>query len=167
MAKPRFWEDSQKSHQIVNQLKTLKAYLQPWEEVYNKHKELAEFVHILHEKDSDLIADINKNIDALSQGLAQLEFKTLLSHKFDHCNAILSINAGAGGTEACDWAGMLFRMYSRFAENHGYLVKTIDILPGEEAGIKNITLFIEGELGLFSKIINFYRSKPCMKMLRI
>ena len=145
MAKPRFWEDSQKSHQIVNQLKTLKAYLQPWEEVYNKHKELAEFVHILHEKDSDLIADINKNIDALSQGLAQLEFKTLLSHKFDHCNAILSINAGAGGTEACDWAGMLFRRYSRWVEKKGYKFKSTDMLLGEEAGIKNITLLINGE----------------------
>ena len=145
MAKPGFWEDSQKSHQIINQLKTLKANLEPWEEIYNKHKELVEFVHILHEEDADLITDVNKNLDIVSEDLARLEFKTLLSHEFDHCNAILSINAGAGGTEACDWAGMLFRMYSRWVEKKGYKFKSTDMLLGEEAGIKNITLLINGE----------------------
>ena len=74
-----------------------------------------------------------------------MEFKTLLSGKFDPNSAIFSINAGAGGTESCDWASMLFRMYSRFAEHSGYTVKTIDLLPGEEAGIKNATILIEGE----------------------
>ena len=145
MAKPGFWEDSQKSTQIINQIKTLKADLQPWEEVYNKHNELVELFSILEEGDSDLIVDINKNLSALSQHLDQLEFRALLSGKFDHCNAILSINAGAGGTEACDWAGMLFRMYSRWAENRGYKSKSTDILWGEEAGIKNVTFLIQGE----------------------
>ncbi|MFC1658927.1 peptide chain release factor 2, partial [Candidatus Omnitrophota bacterium] len=73
------------------------------------------------------------------------EFRTLLSGEFDCCNAILSINAGAGGTEACDWVAMLLRMYSRWAEKKGYKSKTTDLLPGEEAGIKNVTLLIEGE----------------------
>ena len=144
MAKPGFWEDSQKSIQVINQIKTLKTFLQPWEELYHKHKELAELVHILDQKDTDLIADINKNLDALSAGLAQLEFKALLGGEFDHCNAILSINAGAGGTEACDWAGMLFRMYSRWAEKKGYKFRSTDLLLAEEAGIKNITLLIQG-----------------------
>jgi peptide chain release factor 2 len=106
---------------------------------------LFELVHILDEKDADLIADINKNLDALSKGLARLEFRTLLSGEFDHCGAILSINAGAGGTEACDWAGMLFRMYSRWAEKRGYKFRSTDRLLGEEAGIKNITFIIQGE----------------------
>jgi peptide chain release factor 2 len=77
--------------------------------------------------------------------LDKLEFKTLFSEEFDKNNAILSINAGAGGTESCDWVNMLLRMYNRWAENHGYGVKTIDILIGEEAGIKNVTALIEGE----------------------
>jgi peptide chain release factor 2 len=74
-----------------------------------------------------------------------LEFKSLLGGEFDKYNAILSINAGAGGTEACDWAGMLLRMYLRFAEDKGFVTKTTDILMGEEAGIKNVTVLIEGE----------------------
>ncbi|MBM3246768.1 MAG: peptide chain release factor 2, partial [Candidatus Omnitrophica bacterium] len=75
----------------------------------------------------------------------KLEFQALLGGELDKNSAILSINAGAGGTESCDWAQMLLRMYSRYAENHGYAVKTIDVLFGEEAGIKNVTLLIEGE----------------------
>jgi peptide chain release factor 2 len=145
MVIPGFWEDSQKSNQIVNQIKTLKASLQPWEEVHVKYEELAELIHILDEKDTDLIADIDKNLATLSQDLARLEFRVLLSGEFDHCNAILSINAGAGGTEACDWAGMLFRMYSRWAERKGYKSKSTDLLLGEEAGIKNVTFLIQGE----------------------
>ena len=145
MAKPQFWGDSQKSIQVINQIKSLKASIQPWQELYHKHKELAEFFHVLDEKETDLITDINKSLDSLSEGIAQLESRTLLSEEFDHCNAILSINAGAGGTEACDWVGMLFRMYSRWAEKRGYKFKPTDLLSGEEAGIKNITLMIEGE----------------------
>lgn len=145
MSKPGFWEDNQKSIQIINQIKILKASLHPWEELAHKHKELSELAGITEKKDKDLIAEINKGLGELSQGLAQLEFKTLLSQEFDHCNAILSINAGAGGTEACDWAGMLFRMYSRWAEKRGYKSRSTDLLLGEEAGIKNITLLIQGE----------------------
>jgi len=145
MKKPGFWEDSQKSTQIINQIKAFKAAVEPWEEFSNKYRELAELNSLLDEKDADLIADINKDLDTLCEGLARFEFRTLLSNEFDHCNAILSINAGAGGTEACDWAGMLFRMYSRWIEKKGYKSRTTDLLAGEEAGIKNITFIIEGE----------------------
>ncbi len=145
MAEQEFWQDSQESAQVVSRVKSLKSSVEPWQKLYNKHKDLVEFVHILDEKDSDLIADINKDLDALVQRLADLEFRTLLSEEFDHSSAILSINAGAGGTEACDWAGMLFRMYSRWAERKKYRLRTTDVLFGEEAGIKNITFLIEGE----------------------
>ena len=145
MSSPEFWAESQKSIQVINQIKSLKASIQPWDELSHKHQELAELFHILDEKEIDLIADMNKDLDRLSRGLAQLELRTLFSEEFDHCNAILSINAGAGGTEACDWAGMLFRMYSRWAEKRGYKSRSTDLLSGEEAGIKNITFFIEGE----------------------
>ena len=145
MAKPQFWEDSQKSSQIVHQVKVLKAIIQPWEQAFQKYKELAELASILQDKDKELMIDINKNLDILFQDIDRLEFKTILSGEFDHCSAILSINAGAGGTEACDWAGMLFRMYSRWAEARDYKARSTDLLPGEEAGIKNVTFLIQGE----------------------
>lgn len=145
MASPDFWEDNAKSVQVVNQIKSLKAAVCPWEELHSKYKELRELFSILEDKDKDLIADINKTTDKLLQDLEKLEFRTLLSGEFDHCNVIMSINAGAGGTEACDWAGMLFRMYSRWIEKKGYRYKSTDLLVGEEAGIKNITFLIEGE----------------------
>ena len=97
------------------------------------------------EEDKDLITDLSRSIETLLSGVERLEFNTLLSQEFDKNSAILSINAGAGGTESCDWVKMLLRMYTRFAENHGYKVKTIDMLPGEEAGVKNVTLLIEGD----------------------
>jgi peptide chain release factor 2 len=92
-----------------------------------------------------LIVDLERNIKLLLADIEKLEFKTLLGQEFDKNNGILSINAGAGGTESCDWVAMLLRMYTRWAENRGYNVRTLDVLFGEEAGIKNVTLLIEGE----------------------
>jgi len=140
-----FWEDTEKSTKTVRQLKKLKGAVEPWELVAKKYQELQELANILLAEDKELISDLTRNIDILVSELDKLEFKTLLAGELDHSSAILSINAGAGGTESCDWVSMLFRMYSRFGEKHGYNVKTIDILPGEEAGIKNITALIEGE----------------------
>ena len=88
-------------------------------------------------------SEIIKNVDLLLSDVERLEFKTLLSGELDPASAILSINSGAGGTESCDWAGMLFRMYTRFAERRGWKVKLTDVLYGEEAGIKNVTILVE------------------------
>ena len=145
MAQPGFWNDEQNSAKVVKQLKALKSTVEPWEAAFHKYGELRELADILKDQDKELIADLTKNTVVLFNEVDKLEFKTLLGAEFDKNNAIFSINAGAGGTESCDWASMLFRMYSRFAENHGYNIKTIDILVGEEAGIKNITALIEGE----------------------
>jgi peptide chain release factor 2 len=145
MAHPGFWNDEQNSAKVVKQLKTIKSAVEPWEATFHKYQELKELADILKEQDKELIADLTKNTELLVKDVDKLEFKTLLGDEFDKNNAILSINAGAGGTESCDWASMLFRMYSRFAESRGYSVKTIDMLFGEEAGIKNITALIEGE----------------------
>ena len=101
-------------------------------------------VPLLKEDDQDLVLDLTRNAASLIEIIDKLEFQVLLGGTFDKNSTILSINSGAGGTESCDWAGMLLRMYSRFAESRGYSVKTIDILAGEEAGIKNVTLLIEG-----------------------
>jgi len=145
MGNPGFWNDEQNSTKVVKQLKSLKSAVEPWEESYHKYQEFKELADILKDQDKELITDLVKNAELLTAALDKLEFKTILGGEFDKNSAILSINAGAGGTESCDWAQMLFRMYSRFAESRGYSIKTTDVLFGEEAGIKNITALIEGE----------------------
>lgn len=144
MSKEGFWNNAECAAGIVKELKNLKSTVEPWELAYKKYQELTELIPLLKENDQDLVLDLTRNTTSLIGIIDKLEFQVLLGAPFDKNSTILSINAGAGGTESCDWAGMLSRMYSRFAENHGYSVKTIDILPGEEAGIKNVTLLIEG-----------------------
>lgn len=145
MSQPGFWDNQENSARIVKQLKSLKIAVDSWQAISDKYEELAELVDILKAEDKELIDNLKRSFDELLVEVYALEFKTLLSGKFDKSNTILSINAGAGGTESCDWVSMLFRMYSRWAESKGYQAKTIDILFGEEAGIKNITVLIEGD----------------------
>jgi peptide chain release factor 2 len=140
-----FWNNQENSTKVVKQLKSLKTSVEPWETAFNKFQELKELAEILNAEDKGLTADLLQNIELLLKQTGQLSFQVLLGGEFDKNNAILSINAGAGGTESCDWVSMLLRMYSRWAENKGYRVKMIDTLFGEEAGIKNTTLLIEGE----------------------
>ncbi|MDP2940965.1 MAG: peptide chain release factor 2 [Candidatus Omnitrophota bacterium] len=140
-----FWNDAGQSGKIVKQLKNLKAAVQPWEEAEKKYRELQEFCAILGPEDKELVFGLGRDTDNLLLGLERLEFKATFSAEFDRNNAILSINAGAGGTESCDWVSMLLRMYARWAEARAFKFATIDILPGEEAGIKNITALVEGE----------------------
>jgi peptide chain release factor 2 len=145
MSEPGFWDNAENSTKTVRQLKNLKAAVEPWENAFKKYQEATELTSILQVEDLDFTADLNKNIDLLLSELDKLEFNALLGGELDKNSAILSINSGAGGTESCDWVGMILRMYSRFAQNHGWSVKTIDVLYGEEAGIKNVTLLIEGD----------------------
>jgi len=144
MSQASFWNDREKSGKAINELKGLKACVEPWDEANKKLGELKELAAILKAEDKDLIATLDNDSQTLLKELSALEFKTLFSGAFDKNNAILSINAGAGGTESCDWVSMLFRMYSRWAERQGYSIKTTDILFGDEAGIKNVTILIEG-----------------------
>lgn len=145
MSAADFWDNTDRPRKIVKELKILKAIVEPWELADKKYQELKELVPLLKENDNDLLLDLNRNTDSLLKIIDKLEFQVLLGGPLDKNSAILSINSGAGGTESCDWAGMLFRMYSRFADSHGYSVKTIDLLIGEEAGIKNVTILIEGD----------------------
>ncbi|MCM8780341.1 MAG: peptide chain release factor 2 [Candidatus Omnitrophica bacterium] len=145
MSHPKFWDDPQNSNRVVAQLKSLKATVEPWQVAYKRYQELKELADILKEEEQELISSLNQDLDVLLKDLRELELKTLLDGEFDKNSAILSINAGAGGTESCDWVSMLFRMYARWGQDHRYKVKTIDTLFGEEAGIKNITLLVEGE----------------------
>jgi len=145
MSGPGFWDSAEKSSKIVKELKNLKRTVEPYAEAFLKYQELKEMLDILQSEDKELVEDLSRNTDILSGKVEKLDFATLLDGDFDSCGAYLSINAGAGGTESCDWVSMLLRMYLRYAENHGFKVKTIDELEGEEAGIKNVTILIEGD----------------------
>ncbi len=145
MSDSGFWDNSENSSKIVKEIKSLKGIVEPWVSAHDKYQELKEMADITSAEDGSLLADLSRNLELLSDELNKLEFKTLLSGEFDKNNAILSINAGAGGTESCDWVSMLFRMYTRWSLDRGFNIKTIDTLPGEEAGIKNITAIITGE----------------------
>jgi len=145
MSEAGFWNDEVKSSRVVRQVKILKGTVENWQNVFQKYQELKELSEIAKNEDQELITDLSRNINTLLKEVNQLELKTILGGEFDKNNAILSINAGAGGTESCDWVQMLLRMYTRFAERHKYNTRIIDILFGEEAGIKNVTALIEGE----------------------
>jgi len=143
MGEAGFWNDEERATAVVKRLKALKSVVEPWQEASGRYQELKDLADILSQHEEGLAADILKDTDKLIKQVSELEFKTLLGGEFDANSAILSINAGAGGTEACDWAGMLLRMYSRWEKK--YATKVIDVLYGEEAGIKNVTLLVEGE----------------------
>jgi peptide chain release factor 2 len=145
MSAASFWDDAANSGKVVKQLKTLKSVVEPWQAAFKKYQELLEFVNIVKIQDQELVFDLERSAGVLSKEVDKLEFNSILGEELDKNNAILSINAGAGGTESCDWVGMLLRMYSRFSERRGFKVKTLDILPGEEAGVKNVTILIEGD----------------------
>ena len=145
MSEPGFWDNQEGSAQTVKKLKSLKQSVELWDQASHKHQELAELAGILQAQDVGLAAELSAGVAALTVQVDALEFNTLLDGESDRSGAIISINAGAGGTESCDWVSMLFRMYQRWAESKKYGVETIDVLFGEEAGIKNITAVIEGE----------------------
>lgn len=144
MSRAGFWTDTNSANKQVAQLKDLKNTLDSWQALEAKYTELKELT-ALENTDPSFLNEITREFDKFSVDIVKLELVTLLSGELDKNSAILSINSGAGGTEACDWAEMLLRMYLRWAENKGYKTKVIDILSGEEAGIKNVTVLIEGE----------------------
>lgn len=145
MSKESFWQDSASANQVVQKLKSLKAICEPWHRDVVRCKEIEELFSMSQGEDETFLSHLNEDLEKLSSELKKLEFYTLFSGEFDKNNAILSINAGAGGTESCDWVSMLTRMYTRWAQRHNFDVSVIDILPGEEAGIKNVTAIIKGE----------------------
>ena len=145
MSAADFWKDSNRSQKIVQELKAIKNQVQVWHKLNSHCSELKDLLEISSDDDTDIISQISKDLEKMTSDLDALELKTLFSGKYDINNAILSINAGAGGTEACDWAGMLLRMYTRWAESQGFKFSTVDILAGEEAGIKNVTVRVVGD----------------------
>jgi peptide chain release factor 2 len=142
---PGFWDKPKVANEIIQKLKREKNLVEPWEKAGKDIKNLSELSSLVEDSDIKSQDEIKKDLEKLSLELENLEFARLLGGEHDRGNAILSINAGAGGTESCDWASMLLRMFVRWAEGKKFSAQTIDILPGEEAGIKNVTILIEGD----------------------
>ena len=144
MAAQGFWDSQESSNRVMQELKNLKNIVEPFAECTKQIAEAKEFVG-LAQGDESIQAQLNDEIVSLAAIVDQLELQAMLSGPFDNSNALLSINAGAGGTESCDWASMLMRMYARFADEKGYTCEVIDILHGDEAGIKNVTMRMAGD----------------------
>ena len=144
-AQPEFWENQAAAQQTLQELNDLKEHLQQYHQWRNSLDDTKAVLELLElETDAALLQEAEANINHLSRELDQWELQQLLSGPYDEKGAILTINAGAGGTDAQDWAEMLLRMYTRWAENHGYKVNLAEISEGDEAGIKSATLEITG-----------------------
>ncbi len=140
-----FWDDSKQANKIMRELKALNAVVEPFDQSCKKISELKEFTEI-SDDDPLFLDQIQGEFSGLIKKINEIEIQAILGAEFDRNNALLSINSGAGGTESCDWASMLLRLYLRWADSKQYKVETLDVLPGEEAGIKNVTLRIEGPM---------------------
>ena len=146
MEAPGFWDDPDRSRKYVRELKSFKDTIALVAGLEQQYEDIQTLIQMGYEEDdSDMVADIHKEFDEFSETLETLRINTLLSGEYDKYGAILKLNAGAGGTESCDWAGMLYRMYSRWAEKKGFTVEVLDYLDGDEAGIKSVTFQVNGE----------------------
>ncbi len=146
MSQPGFWDDREKANTLTGELSQLKKSLKDWKALKKDVSDFQELVDLASmEHDESMDAEIESGISDLEKQFEDLEFRIMLNDPIDRNNTFLTINAGAGGTEACDWASMLQRMYTRWAEIKDFKLELVDYLPGEEAGIKNITLSIKGE----------------------
>lgn len=145
MEAPDFWDDTERSQNSMKELKSLKDDV----ETYDRLMEVFEEIEILiemgyEENDSSVLPEIEEQLSELEREYEAIKIKTLLSGEYDKDNAILTLHSGAGGTEACDWVSMLYRMYLRWAESKGYSTEELDYLEGEEAGIKSVTFQVNG-----------------------
>jgi len=146
MEAPHFWEDNDKAQKVIGESNQLKAWTIPYHDLKRRFEDLKELLPEAYESgDESLIAELVKELDQVEKGLSDLEIRKMLSGELDNKNCYLSINSGAGGTEACDWALMLSRMYQRWANKRGWKVELVDSVDGDVAGIKSITFKFEGE----------------------
>ncbi|MCB0732078.1 MAG: peptide chain release factor 2 [Ignavibacteriae bacterium] len=141
-----FWNDQKNAQSILQEIKKLEDWVDQFNDVKSKFNNLDEFVELAEaEEDESLFDEIEKELNDLEESISDLEFKSMLSGKDDDKNCIMTIHSGAGGTEAQDWAEMLFRMYLRWGEQNEFKITLIDMLDGEGAGIKSATIEISGD----------------------
>ncbi len=144
-AKPDLWSEPERAQSLLKELADLRAELEPWEAVRRQLDETQGLLELVAgEDDEDVLPGIAQSLASLRAQLDKLEFRLILSGPYDRANAILAIHAGAGGTDAQDWAQMLLRMYLRWAERSGFSSETYDLSPGEEAGVKSVTIEVGG-----------------------
>jgi peptide chain release factor 2 len=145
MTKEGFWDNSDKAQTVVSQLSILKSVIEPVEEMQREVKDLQDLFELASaESDEEELVQLQEDLNELVKRCGQIELAGLLSRPEDAKNCFFSIHAGAGGTESCDWASMLLRMYTRYFEDYKYKFQELDITPGEEAGIRSITLRVCG-----------------------
>jgi len=153
---PDFYSDMENAGKIMQRIKGLKNKIERYENLYSTWDDLTTLVALaIEEEDISVLGEVKSGFTELTANLSSMKLETLLSGKYDGSNAILTLHAGAGGTEAQDWCEMLYRMYTRWAERRGFKTETIDFLDGEEAGIKSVTFRIEG--------VNAYGYAKCEK----
>jgi peptide chain release factor 2 len=146
MAEPKFWDDSQAAQKVIGEANALKGKIEPLKELDGKVADLVTLKELVIEDNSDqAVKDFQAEFDATAKQLGDFELKCLLAGKLDRNNAIITLHAGAGGTEANDWANMLLRMYQRFAEKSGYKTELVAVEPGDQAGISSATVLVKGE----------------------
>ncbi|NLD87317.1 MAG: peptide chain release factor 2, partial [Clostridiales bacterium] len=141
-----FWSDIENSQKVLQRIKHLKDKRASYDSLVEKWEDLSTLCEMaVEENDESLTDEVSSGLAELEEQLSTVRLSTLLSGEYDNCNAIMSFHAGAGGTEAQDWAEMLYRMYTRWAERHGFKYKTLDYLEGDDAGMKSAEILIEGE----------------------
>ncbi|MBC5666247.1 peptide chain release factor 2 [Dorea sp. AF24-7LB] len=143
---PDFWNDPEESQKIMKELKDLKELTEKIRTLYTGYEDVAILLEMgYEEEDPSVVKEIEQEWKKFETLFEELRIQTLLSGEYDSCNAIMTIHAGAGGTESCDWAGMLYRMYNRWAEQRGFALKVLDYLDGDITGIKTVTFEVNGE----------------------
>ena len=145
IAEEGFWKNKENTNKTLKELKRLKLSVEPFIALSSALDEVKELLAITEPDDTVSVAHLNEELRALGKKIDNLELQCLLGREEDALGAIVSINSGAGGTESCDWAGMLFRMYVKWGDANKYSTEKIDYLPGEEAGVKNTTFIMRGE----------------------
>lgn len=144
-AQPGFWDDTDNSKVVLKKLQQSKSKVSGYDSLYRLYEDIDTLIQMAYEEnDENLTLEVNSEMEKFKSKVDDLTLTTLLNGEYDNSNAILTFHAGAGGTEAQDWAEMLFRMYNRWAERHGFKVSTLDYLDGDEAGLKSASILIEG-----------------------
>ena len=146
MEEPGFWDDPERSTKTVREAKNLKDTVDGYKHLEQQYEDIQVMIEMGYEEnDPEIIPEIQEMLDEFQKNFDSIRVKTLLSGEYDSENAIIKLNAGAGGTEACDWCGMLYRMYSRWVDRKGFTMEVLDYLDGDEAGVKSVTFQVNGE----------------------
>lgn len=146
MEAPDFWNDVEHSNEVMKTVKSLKSTLEAFDTVSDEYEEIEVLIEMADEEnDASLLPEIGELMERFKEHFETLRIQTLLSGEFDKDNAIVTLHAGSGGTESCDWTGMLMRMYTRWAEKKGFETQILDYLEGDEAGVKSVTMQINGD----------------------